>query len=125
MIEKATPYGRLIVGDEPELFQRAIDLVAAQKAQHTSSRPFTWAFTGGSTPQAWYRWCVQKKSLPTDLTSSTHFTVSDERHVPIESDQSNFGNVQRLLLEPLHVDPQRCHAWNTALEPKATVADYR
>jgi len=125
MTEKATPYGRLIVGEEPELFQRVIALVAEQKKALTAGATFTWAFTGGSTPQAWYNWCVESRALSPALTDSTHFTVSDERHVPIESDQSNFGNAQRHLLKPLGIDPQCCHAWNTALEPKATVDRYR
>ena len=125
MTEKATPYGRLIVGEEPELFQRAIDLAAEQKKARATGATFTWALTGGSTPQAWYNWCVQKRALPAALAESVHFTVSDERHVAIESDQNNFGNAQRLLLKPLGIDPQRCHAWNTAAEPKATVDSYR
>ncbi|HEY0945483.1 MAG TPA: 6-phosphogluconolactonase [Opitutaceae bacterium] len=107
MRELATDYGRLIVGTQEELFARAIALAAAQKPRAS----FTWALTGGSTPAAWYRWCAATKALTPELLAGTHFTVSDERHVPLTSDQSNFGNAERALLAPLGVPVEQRHPW--------------
>ena len=104
--EKVTDYGRLIVGTREELFATAVDLAGAQQAK-ASKKFFSWALTGGSTPQEWYRWCVTNRAIPEKLALAAHFTVSDERVVPLHSDQSNFGNAERLLLAPLQVPAAR------------------
>lgn len=83
-----------------------------------------WALSGGSTPQAWYRWCVQQRAIPARLAVSARFTVSDERWVPAESPDSNIGTAARLLLDPLDVPPAHRLAWPVELAPGAAVAAY-
>jgi len=121
--EKVTDYGRLIVGTRDELFATAVELAAAQQAK-TTRKFFSWALTGGSTPQDWYRWCVANRAIPEKLLQSAQFTVSDERVVPLHSDQSNFGNAERQLLTPLQVPAERHHPWPVALLPTEAVAAY-
>jgi len=121
--EKATDYGRLIVGTREELFATAIELATAQQAK-ASKKMFTWALTGGSTPQDWYRWCMANKAMPEKLTLGAHFTVSDERVVPLHSDQSNFGNAERLLLTPMNVPAVNRHPWPVAMLPDEAAATY-
>ncbi len=124
MTEQTTDYGRLIVGAKEELFAKAVELAVAEHAG-TKSKNFTWAFTGGSTPQDWYRWVASTQALPAEVVAGAHFTVSDERHVPLNSDQSNFGNAERLLLEPLGVPTEHRHPWVVAYEPPAAAEAYR
>lgn len=124
MTEKSTDYGRLIVGTQDELFAQAVALGAAQKARAGGAQ-FTWALTGGSTPAAWYRWCVATKALSPELLAGTHFTVSDERHVPLTSDQSNFGNAERMLLAPLGVPVEQRHPWMVAWPVAEAAEAYR
>jgi len=121
--EKTTNYGRLIVGSREELFRTAVDLAVAQQAK-SSKKTFSWALTGGSTPQEWYRWCVANRSIPESLVQTAHFTVSDERVVPLHSDQSNFGNAERLLLAPLQVPAEHRHPWPVAILPQEAVLAY-
>ena len=124
MIEHSTPYGRLIVGVPPELFARAVGLMETQRARSASGN-FLWALTGGSTPKDWYRWCVAEKALPAGLLETVHWTVSDERCVPVASEESNFGNADRLLLTPLGVPLAHKHPWAVdELTPTAAAADY-
>jgi 6-phosphogluconolactonase len=59
------------------------------------------------------------------MLASTHFTVSDERHVLLNSDQSNYGNAERLMLEPLGVPVEHRHPWMVAYEPLAAAEAYR
>lgn len=117
-------YGRIQVGTQAELFAQAVALTTAQAAASPSKR-FTWALTGGSTPAAFYQWCVAQRSLPDTLLERTHFTVSDERHVLLTSDQSNFGNAERMLLAPLGIPVERRHPWMVAWPVAEAAEAYR
>ncbi len=124
MTERTTSYGRLCVGTRDELFGRAASLATEQFAATPGPARFTWALTGGSTPGEWYRWVVQSKALPAELLGRTLFTVSDERYVPLSSDQSNLGNAQRQLLEPLNVPAALHRPWPTDLPPAEAAQAY-
>ena len=121
--EKNTDYGRLIVGTHEELFATAVELVVAQQAK-TARKTFTLALTGGSTPQEWYRWCVANRAIPDKLAQAAHFTVSDERVVPLHSEQINFGNAERQLLTPLQVPTEHRHAWPVTMLPGEAASTY-
>jgi 6-phosphogluconolactonase len=124
MTEKTTDYGRLCVGEKEELFARAVALAAAQQAR-TASKVFTWALTGGLSPLEWYDWCVRTRALSPALLAATHFTVSDERHVPLVSEESNFGHAMRGLLDPLAVPSEQRHPWPVRLTPSVAAEAYR
>ena len=124
MTEKQTEYGRLLIGEKLELFAEAARLAEAHKAASESAN-FTWAFTGGSTPVAWYQWCADTGALSVETLATTHFTVSDERCVPLSSDESNFGTAERLLLAPKGVPVEHRHPWVVAYEPAAGAEAYR
>lgn len=124
MTEKQTDYGRLVIGEKLELFAEAVRLAVAARQASTSAH-FTWAFTGGSTPQAWYQWAAETDAIPADVLATTHFTVSDERCVLLSSPESNFGNAERALLAPKHVPVAHRHPWVVAYEPEAAAAAYR
>lgn len=85
---------------------------------------FSWALTGGSTPKAWYQWCTANSALTPTLMQETDWYVSDERCVPLASEESNFGNADRLLLGPNGVPMARKHPWAVALAPAEALADF-
>jgi 6-phosphogluconolactonase len=124
MTEQTTDYGRLCVGEKEELFASAVALTAAQQAR-TTPKNFTLALTGGLTPLEWYDWCVRTRALPPALLAATHFTVSDERHVPLGSEESNFGHAARHLLDPLAVPSAQRHPWPVRLTPSVAAEAYR
>ncbi len=111
-----TDYGTVRVGAPEELFAELAQLGAAAWRTAEKGR-FGWALTGGSTPKAWYRWCVEKRALPAELLAETHWYVGDERCVPLASDESNFGNAARLLLDPFGVPAEQRHPWSVDLKP--------
>jgi len=124
MTETQSDYGRVFVGTREELFAQAVALAAVQAGASTA-RNFIWALTGGSTPAAWYRWCVDTGTIPERLRASAHFTVSDERHVLLTSPESNFGNAERLLLAPLGVPVEHRHPWVVAWPAAEAAEAYR
>ncbi len=115
MKELATSYGRVFIGTKEDGFRTAVFLAAAQRGKNTGRPYFTWALTGGTTPAEWYRWCVAQQALPPPLLAGTQWFTSDERHVPLDSPDSNFGNAARQLLAPLAVPAAKMHPWPVAL----------
>jgi len=124
MREIPSEYGRVVAGDRAELFAEALRLTLAARAAARPGR-FIWALTGGSTPAAFYQWCVETSALPADLAQGTDFTVSDERHVLLNSPDSNFGNAERQLLAPLGVPTDRRHPWMVAWPVAEAAEAYR
>ncbi len=120
----SSSYGRVIVGTKEELFAQLVALADAQRLRTPAARPFIWAFTGGSTPQDFYRWAASGQKFSHALQANTVYTVSDERHVPLASDQSNFGHADRLLLSPLNVTPARKLPWPVEQTPAAAAHAY-
>ena len=118
-----TDYGTVRIGAAEELFAELARLGCGAWRAAPRGR-FGWALTGGSTPKAWYRWCVERRSLPAELLAETHWFTSDERCVPLASDESNFGNAARLLLDPLGVPEERRHPWPVDLAPDAAASAY-
>lgn len=124
MREISSDYGRVLVGTKDELFAQALALTEAQRRTVRPGR-FLWALTGGSTPAAFYQWCVATGALPEALVLETHFTVSDERHVLLSSPESNFGNAERALFAPLAVPDEHRHPWMVAWPVAEAAEAYR
>ncbi len=117
----ATEYGTVHVGAPNEIFAELAGIGVGSWLAAERGR-FTWALAGGSTPKAWYEWCVERGALPARMLAETHWFASDERCVPLASDESNFGNAARLLLDPFGVLNERRHPWRADAAPAAAVA---
>jgi len=124
MTETSTLYGRLIVDSRDALFAGAVTLISREQAKKRST-PFTLALSGGSTPKDWFHWAVANKAFPRELIDQTYFTVSDERLVPQESDDSNFGSAERLLLNSLSVPGNRRLPWAVSKSAVEAAEAYR
>lgn len=118
-----TEYGRLLIGSRDELFAAAIDLVEKQRSR-SQGRVIDVALSGGATPKDWYRWCVTKGTVPEAMKRSTRYTVSDERCVPLHSEQSNFGQADRHFLVPLGVSAEQRQPWPVHLLPEEAADAY-
>jgi len=86
--------------------------------------PATVALSGGSTPKAFYAWAVGAKALSALTLERITWHVSDERCVPLSSDESNFGHAARGLLDPLQVPAHRRRPWPVELAPVAAAEAY-
>lgn len=124
MKELSSSYGRVFIGSKEDCFRTAVFLAEGQRAQNPLKRHSTWALTGGSTPKEWYQWCVAKDALSPTTLATTHWFVSDERYVRIDSHESNFGNADRLLLKPLGIPADRKHPWSTNIAPGMAAVEF-
>ncbi len=116
MKKQDTEYGTLCIGSKEEIFDEAIAL-ANRRLRESEETELTWALTGGSTPAEFYRYCATSKRIPQELLDATSWFTSDERMVPLDSDESNFGNAARLLLDPLNVPAERRFPWPVDRQP--------
>ena len=86
---------------------------------------FTWALSGGSTPQRLYALLHEEPWLSRFPWASTDLYWDDERDVPPTHGDSNFGAANRILLRHLPKPPHAIHRWITEYQPPAALADYR
>lgn len=116
MRELSTPYGQVTIASEAEIFQQCAAYIL-QAAATSSALHVPVGLTGGSTPQAFYRWVAQEKPFSPEALQRLVWMTSDERFVPLESDQSNFGNASRLMLDPLGIPQDNRYPWPTHVDP--------
>ena len=86
--------------------------------------PASVGLSGGSTPKAFYAWAVQTKALSAASIARIDWHVSDERCVPLASDDSNFGHAIRGLLDALGVPAARRFPWPVELAPNDAASAY-
>lgn len=121
MQQHASELGTILVDTKENLLRHAAALAHEVWDRRKS---FTWALSGGSTPKEFYRHCVATGALSAELLEATTWTVSDERLVPLADVESNFGNAERLLLDPLGVPASRRLPWRTDVPAPESAAAY-
>jgi 6-phosphogluconolactonase len=72
-----------------------------------SGKPAHIALSGGSTPLAIFKLLTQ--STKTEDWEHVHFYWGDERMVPPDNKQSNFGNAWKNLIDPLRIPRDQVH----------------
>ncbi|WP_020568779.1 6-phosphogluconolactonase [Neolewinella persica] len=85
--------------------------------------PFFWALSGGSTPKLLFKLLAEEYRNKVDW-ERIHFFWGDERCVPHDDPESNYGEVMRLLFDHVPVVHSQVHAVNTSLDPEAAAAAY-
>ncbi len=111
-----TPYGTLIIGGREDLFRKAIELAEENRSANKIPRP-SWAMAGGSTPKAFFAYCKDNDAIPKPFIEHGTWYTSDERMVPVDNDESNFGNLDRLLLRHYDIKEEDKYPWPTGSAP--------
>lgn len=121
MDQTSTPYGKLLIGDLSELFTQTV--CAIEEASQQSNSPII-GLTGGSTPKAFYLWAAQSQPFSKATLERTIWSTSDERHVPLESDDSNFGHAQRGMFNQLGIPEGKQRPWPVKLDPEEAASQF-
>ncbi|MDA8168973.1 MAG: 6-phosphogluconolactonase [Nitrospiraceae bacterium] len=83
---------------------------------------FAAALSGGTTPVGFYERLSRLEGLPWD---KTHIFLADERFVPYDSPDSNFGMIKATLLDHVSIPENNLHPVRTDLpDPQAAARDY-
>lgn len=115
MQERTTSLGRLHIGPREDLFAQLATLLNAGAEKERGHLPI--GLTGGSTPLAFYRWAAAEKPFKEEFLSRAVWSVSDERMVPLDSEESNFGNADREMLQVLGIEEERKFPFPVQVDP--------
>lgn len=85
---------------------------------------FTVALTGGSTPKNIYALMATPEYARKADWRRIELFWGDERCVPPDDPQSNFGMAQRALIAHVPVPPENVHRMRGELEPELAAAEY-
>jgi 6-phosphogluconolactonase len=85
--------------------------------------PFFWALSGGSTPKLLFQLLAESYVDLIDW-SRIHFFWGDDRMVPYDDPESNYGEVKRLLFDHVPVVPEQIHVVDTSLSPEDAAKAY-
>jgi 6-phosphogluconolactonase len=102
-----------------ELFQSIICEAVSQRGTCSV------ALAGGTTPHALYHLMAFEGAIAETPWPSVEFFFGDERDVPLDHVESNFGMAQRTMLDHVPVDPSRVHPMRgDAPDLAAAAAEY-
>jgi 6-phosphogluconolactonase len=85
---------------------------------------FTVALSGGSTPKHLYSLLASPDYKERILWNNVHLFWGDERCVPPDHPESNFGMVRESLLSKIKIPAENIHRMAGEREPQAAAAEY-
>lgn len=85
---------------------------------------FTIALSGGSTPRTLYHLLAGEPCRSAINWSKVRFYFGDERCVPPDHPDSNYGMAEKALLSQLPIPRQNIHRMRGEIEPMAAAAEY-
>lgn len=120
-VSQETPLGQLLILDEIQIF----DQIAQRIEVAVASGPTRCiGLSGGSTPKRFYQWASETRPFGDQTLRNAIWMTSDERAVPVESDESNFGVADRLMLTPLAIERNNKRPWPTFLDPHSAASAF-
>lgn len=118
-----TPTIRVAASADELAWQAAERFARAADDAVVATGRFAVALSGGSTPKAMFRILAEHFASKVPW-GKTHILFADERCVPPQHDDSNFGSACRLLLDHVDVDYQKVHRMAGELDPQVAAAEY-
>jgi len=118
--------GELVLCETPsQLGRRAAGFFAdAAEAAVRRAGTFFVALSGGSTPELMYQVLAGPDFRNQVPWAAGEYFWSDERCVPPEHPESNYGLAERALLSKIPISRERIHRMRGELEPERAAADY-
>jgi 6-phosphogluconolactonase len=101
----------------------ALELVKQIRNADKSTSPFSIALSGGSTPELLFSTLGDKYASSVDW-STVHFFWVDERCVPPDNPESNFGMTNDALLKKIDILPGNIHRIQSEDDPEKEAERY-
>lgn len=115
----------LVFADPAALMRGAAERVVDAAARACSARRrFLFCLSGGNTPRALYELLATPAFAARIDWSRTELCFGDERCVPPDAPESNYGMVAQALLRHVPLDPARIHRIAGEQEPVRAAAAY-
>jgi 6-phosphogluconolactonase len=106
---KRTAASARLFSDHEQLSRAAAEEFVAAVSATTPERPCRMLLSGGTTPERMYRLLTSEPMGSRIDWNSVECYFGDERPVPPDHPESNFGLFQRVLLEPLGLRAPRTY----------------
>ncbi|MCX5834162.1 MAG: 6-phosphogluconolactonase [Deltaproteobacteria bacterium] len=104
--------------------QAARHLIELSRASIRSSGRFILALSGGSTPKGLYKKLTELEYSEKLDWNSIHIFWSDERCVPPDYPESNYGMALKSLINHIPLPPQNTHRIRGEMEPQEAATTY-
>ena len=108
--------------DGPSVARAFADHLVERLAE-TEEGPFFWALSGGSTPKLLFNLLAEDYADKIDW-SRLHFFWGDDRLVPYDDPESNYGEVKKLLFDHAEVIEEQIHPVPVDLAPEEAARAY-
>lgn len=93
-----------------ETAQQAVEKIAQEfKAYSEKGTPVHISLSGGSTPKLLFKTLAQAPYANEIQWQNLHFWWGDDRMVPPTDEQSNYGEVQKLLFDHINIRAENIH----------------
>jgi len=114
----------VVVNDAAELFVHAAEEIAHVSGEAICTHgEFTFCLSGGSTPASTYELLATRFFNSVDW-KEVRFYWGDERCVPADHPESNYGMAKRTLLSQLALKPEQVFRMRGELPPEEGALDY-
>ena len=115
-----------VLTDRSGLMRAAAERLVTLASEAIKARGrFDWALAGGSTPEQLYALLASPEYRARIEWSRVHVFWGDERCVPPDHAESNFGMAKRSLLDAVALPASNIHRMPGELEPEAAAASYQ
>lgn len=115
---------QLMVVEESMMAERVSDIFVGAANEAIGERGlFASVLSGGSTPRPLYRLLAERHSRA-QFWRSTHIFFGDERCVPPNDPESNYGMIADLLLSQVNIPEENIHRWKGEIDPNTAAKEY-
>ncbi|HEV3111860.1 MAG TPA: 6-phosphogluconolactonase [Candidatus Binataceae bacterium] len=114
----------IVLDDSQALFVRAAEEIVHVSGEAICTHgQFALALTGGNTPADVYSLIATRFHLSVDW-NAVHLFWGDERCVPPDDPDSNYGMANRIMLSKLSLDPGQIHRMRGEADPEIAASEY-
>jgi 6-phosphogluconolactonase len=118
---------KIIIKDDPTFLakQAAEIFVASAGGSIDKKRPFTVAISGGSTPRRMHKILATKPYIQNIPWQESHIFWVDERCVPQDSPESNYGTAKRDFIDEVPIPQTHVHWITCKPSPRVSAKEYQ
>jgi 6-phosphogluconolactonase len=118
---------KIIIKEDPVLLaKQAVEIFADSAERAISKRGrFAVALSGGSTPRRMHKLLVTEPFVHNIPWGKTNIFWVDERCVPHDSNESNYGTAKRDFINKVPIPSAQVHFIPTSFSPRASADNYQ